>query len=147
VDIVRVTYKGTGPALNALVAGEVQLMFVTTATAVPHIRAGRMKALAVTTAEPSALAPGLPTVAATLPGYESTALFAMFAPAKTPAALVKLLNREIVEVLGRREVRERLFNAGTEAIASSPEGLTATMRSDMAKWGKLIKAAGIKPEG
>jgi tripartite-type tricarboxylate transporter receptor subunit TctC len=147
VDIVRVTYKGTGPALNALVAGEVHIMFVTTATAVPHIRAGRLKALAVTTAEPSALAPGLPTVAATLPGYESTALFALFAPAKTPPALVKLLNREIVEVLSRREVRERLFNAGTEAIASSPEALAATMRSDMAKWGKLIRAAGIQTGG
>ncbi len=145
VDIVRITYKGTGPAINALVAGEVQLMFVTTSTAAPHVRAGRLRVLAVTTAQPSALAPGLPTVAASgLPGYEATALFAMFAPAKTPATLVVLLNREIVQLLGSPQVRERLFNAGTEAIGSSPEALAATMRSDMAKWGKLIRAAGLR---
>jgi len=145
VDIVRVPYKGTGPALNALMAGEVQLMFVTTSTAVTHIRAGRLKALAVTTAQPTALAPGLPTVAASgLPGYEATALFAMFAPAKTPGSIVKLLNSEIAQVLRGPQVRERLFNAGTEAIGGSPEELAATMRSDMAKWGKLIRAAGIR---
>jgi len=145
VDIVRVTYKGTGPALNALMASEVQLMFVTTSTAVPHIRAGRLKVLAVTTAQPTALAPGVPTVAASgLPGYEATALFAMFAPAKTPASLIKLLNREIAQVLRGPQVRERLFNAGTEAIGGSPEELAALIRSDMAKWGKLIRAAGIR---
>jgi tripartite-type tricarboxylate transporter receptor subunit TctC len=99
----------------------------------------------VTTAQPSALAPGLPTVASGgLPGYEATALFAMFAPARTPAKLIGFLNAEIAEVLRRPDVRERLFNSGTEAIGSSPEALAATIRSDMAKWGKLIKAAGIR---
>jgi tripartite-type tricarboxylate transporter receptor subunit TctC len=144
VNIVRVAYKGTGPALNALMASEVQVMFVTTATAVPHVRSGRVKVLAVTTPEPSALAPGVPTVAATLPGYESAALFAIFAPAKTPAALVGRLNREIAQVLGREPVRDRLFNAGTEVIGGAPQALAATMRSDMAKWGKLIRSAGIR---
>ena len=144
VEIVRVAYKGTGPALNALMASEVQLMFVTTATAVPHVKAGRVKVLAVTTPQPSALAPGVPTVASTLPGYESSALFAVFGPAKTPAALIGRLSTEINEVLGRPTVRERLFNAGTEVIGGPPQALAATMRSDMAKWGKLIRSAGIR---
>lgn len=145
VDIVRITYKGTGPAINALVAGQVQLMFSTISTATPHLRAGRLKALAVTTPQPTALAPGLPTIAASgLPGYEATALFAMFAPAKTPASLIKLLNLEIAQVLGSAPVRERLFNAGTESIGSSPQELAATIKSDMAKWGKLIRAAGLR---
>lgn len=145
VNIVRIPYKGTGPAMNALMAGQVQLMFVSTSSVAPHVNAGRLKALAVTTAQPSALAPGLPTVAAAgLPGYEATSLVAVFAPARTPAPLINRLNLEIVQLLGRTQVKERLFNSGAESIGSSPEELAAAMKSDMSKWGKLIKAAGIR---
>ncbi|HEV2008623.1 MAG TPA: tripartite tricarboxylate transporter substrate-binding protein, partial [Burkholderiales bacterium] len=147
VDMVRIAYKGTGPAINALLGGQVQLMFVSTTSVAPHVKSGKLKALAVSTAQPSALAPGLPTMSATgLPGYEATSLFGMFAPAHTPAAIIGLLNREIVQVLNRTEVKERLFNSGVEPIGSSPAELAATMKSEMAKWGKLIKSAGIREE-
>jgi len=147
VDIVRIPYKGTGPAINALLGGQVQVMFVSTTSVAPHVKVGKLKALAVCTAQPSVLAPGLPTVtAAGLPGYEATSLFGMFAPANTPAALINRLNREIVQALNRAEVKERLSSAGVETIGSSPAELAATMKSEMARWGKLIKSAGIRED-
>jgi tripartite-type tricarboxylate transporter receptor subunit TctC len=147
VDIVRIPYKGTGPAMNALLGGQVQVMFVSASSVTPHVKAGRLKALAVSTARPSTLAPGLPTITATgLPGYEATSLFGMFAPAHAPAAIIGLLNREIVQVLNRTEVKERLFNSGVEPVGGTPAQLAATMKSEMAKWGKLIKSAGIREE-
>ena len=147
VDIVRVPYKGTGPAINALIAGQVQVMFVSATTAVPLVVSGRLNALAVATARPSALAPGLPTLTASgLPGYEATSLFAVFAPVRTPAAIIQQLNQEIVRVLGKAEVKERLLKSGVEAVGSSPEELGATIKSDMTRWGRLIKAAGIRHE-
>jgi tripartite-type tricarboxylate transporter receptor subunit TctC len=147
VNIVRIPYKGTGPAMNALMAGQVQLMFVSTSSVAPHVKAGRLKALAVTSARSSPLAPGLPTVASTgLPGYEAASMVAVLAPATTPKPLIDRLNREIVQLLGKAQVKERLFNSGAEAVGSSPEELAAAMKSDMAKWGKLIKAAGIREQ-
>ncbi|HKA44442.1 MAG TPA: tripartite tricarboxylate transporter substrate binding protein [Burkholderiales bacterium] len=147
IDIVRIPYKGTGPAINALLGGQVQVMFVSTTSVAPHVKSGKLKALAVCTAHPSVLAPGLPTVtAAGLPGYEATSLFGMFAPAGTPAALIARLNREIVQALSRTEVKERLSGAGVETIGSSPAELAATMKAEMARWGKLIKSAGIREE-
>ncbi len=96
-------------------------------------------------AEPSPLAPGLPTMAASgVPGYESTALSGMFAPAKTRATLINFLNRDIVRVLKGAEARERLFNSGIEAVGSSPEELAATIKSEMARMGKVIKDAGLR---
>ena len=103
VDVVRVAYKGQGPAMLSLVTGETQLSFPNAAAAAPYMKTGRVRALAVTTVKPSALAPGLPTVAASgLPGYESKAMVALFAPAKTPAAIVGQLNAEVVRVLNER---------------------------------------------
>ncbi|MBI3069132.1 MAG: tripartite tricarboxylate transporter substrate binding protein, partial [Betaproteobacteria bacterium] len=99
VNIVRVPYKGSAQGLNDLIAGEVQLMFPTTASAMPHVKSDRLRALAVTSAEPSALAPGLPTVAASgVPGYEAVAMTGIWAPAKTPGAIIARLNQEIVRV-------------------------------------------------
>lgn len=147
IDIVRIPFKGTNPALNALLGGQVQLMFATSVAVAPHIKSGRLRALAVTSAEPSALVPGLPTLAASgLPGYESVAMFGVFAPAKTPATLISQLNREIVRVLNRAEVKERVFNAGSEAVGSSPEKFAAAMRAEIAKMGKVIRDAGIRDE-
>ena len=146
-DIVRVPYKGTGPSLNAVIAGEVQLMFPDAGPVMPHIKSGRLRALAVTSAEPSALAPGLPTVAASgVPGYEAVSMLGMFAPARTPPLLIKRLNQEVVQILMKVEVKERLLNAGTEAVGSSPEQFAATIKSEIAKWGKVIKDAGIRAE-
>jgi tripartite-type tricarboxylate transporter receptor subunit TctC len=145
VNIVRVAYKGQGPAMLALVTGEAQLGFPNAASATPFMKSGRVKALAVTTAQPSALAPGLPTLAASgLPGYESRAVLGIFAPARTPAPIVDQLNRGIVGALNDAEVKQRLFDSGAEVVASSPAELTAAMKSEMAVTGKLIKDAGIR---
>jgi tripartite-type tricarboxylate transporter receptor subunit TctC len=112
----------------------------------PHIRSGRVRALAVSTAQPSALAPGLPTIASTVPGYEFGAVICVFAPGKTPAAIVGRLNREAVRVLNTPEVRDRLFSSGSEVVANTPQQFAAFIKSDMIKMGKVIKDAGISGE-
>lgn len=147
VNIVRVPYKGSGPALNALIAGQVQLMFPGAGTAMPHVKSGRLRALAVTSLQPSPLAPGLPTLSSLgVTGYQSSSPFGLFAPAHTPEPIIKKLNHEIVRTLQRAEVRERLFNAGMEVIAGTPAQLTATMKSEMSRWGKLVRDLGIREE-
>ncbi len=147
VNIVRVPYKGGGPATIALVTGEVHLMFATVGLVTPHVKSGRLRALAVTTAQPSALAPGLPTVAASgVPGYESRSILGIFARARTPEVIINRLNQEIVRVLNRAEVKQRLFGSGVETVGSSPEESAATMKAETAKWGKVIKEAGIRVE-
>jgi len=147
IDIVRVNYKSVGAALTDLMAGQVHMTFGTAASVMPHARSGKLRALAVTTAQPSALYPELPTVAASgLPGYEMGQMFGVFAPAETPAILVAKLNREIVQLLAKPESKERLFNLGLEAVGSTPAQLAATVKSDMAKWGKVIRDAGIRVE-
>lgn len=147
LDIVRVPFKGTGPALNALLGAQVQLMFATPPAVAAHTRSGRLRALAVTSAEPSPLAPGLPTVAsAGLPGYESVAAFGLFAPAKTPPTIIDRLHQEIARYLKQPEVRERLFSVGTETIASTPAQFTAAMKAEIERTGKLIKDTGIQAD-
>jgi tripartite-type tricarboxylate transporter receptor subunit TctC len=143
VNMVRIPYKGGGPALNDVIAGQVKLMFAAGTAVPPHIKAGRLRGLAVTSAAPTALYPGLPTVAASgVPGYETSSILAMFAPARTPTPIIKRLNDEIVRVLNRADVKETFFNAGAETVASTPEQLTATMKSEIVKWSKVIKAVG-----
>ena len=147
VNIVHVPYKGTGQALTALIGGQVQLMFASAGGAMPHVKSGKLKGLAVTSAQPSAQAPGLPTVAASgLPGYESITIYGMYAPAKTPAAVINRLNQEIARFLRTPEAKEKLFHAGVEAVGSSPEQFAATVKLEAAKWGKLIKDLGIREE-
>lgn len=144
VDIVRIPYKSGALESADLISGQVQLMFAS-ASMTPHVRSGRLRALAVTSAEPSALFPGLPTIAASgLPGYESGSIYALFAPAGTPAAFIQRLSQESVRVLHTSGSRERYFKAGMETVGSSPEGLAATIKSDIAKLGKVIKDAGIR---
>jgi len=143
VDIVRVAYKGTGPSLIGLLGGQVEMMFPTAGSVTPHIKSGRLRALAVTSLKPSALAPGLPTMAEFLPGYESVSLNGMFAPIKTPAAIVNLVNQEVARILNRPDAKERLSGAGMDAVVCSPDEFAATIKSEMAKWGKVIKDAGI----
>ena len=140
VDIVRIPYKGNGPALTAISAGEVQVSFANAAAALPHVRAARLRALAVTSAQPSALVPELPTVAASgLPDYVSVSIIGVFAPAKTPSALVALLNREIVRGLRKAETKDRLFAAGAEVVASSPDEFAFAIKSEMIKLGAIAK--------
>jgi tripartite-type tricarboxylate transporter receptor subunit TctC len=145
VDLVRITYKGAGPATNALISGEVQLMFSATTGVAAHIKSGRAKALAVTTAQRSALMPDLPTVSESgLPGYEAAFAFGMVTTAKTPAAIVNRLNQGVVQVLRRADIREKLLNTGTEVAGTSPQEFGAMMKSEIARMSKVIKDAGIR---
>ena len=142
-NIVRIPYKGTGPSVIALVAGEADLMFTALGSVAPHMKSGRLRALAVATLKPSALVPELPTVAATVPGYEARSIIGIFAPAKTPAAIVNQLQQEIARGINRPEVKEMFTNAGVEVVAGTPEEFTAVIKADMARLGKVIRDAGI----
>lgn len=145
-DMVRVNYKSGGLALTELMSGEVQLFFANAGAAAPHMKSGQLRALAVTSAQPSPLQPGLPTIAAALPGYELVSVQGLFAPARTPDAVIARLNQEIVPFLQRADVRDKFLAAGMESLGSSPEALAATVKSEMDRLGKVIKAAGIALE-
>ena len=119
-------------------------MFPNMPTAAPHLKSGRMKALAVTSAQPSALLPGVPTVAATVPGYEATSIDGLYAPAKTPASVIARLNQEVARAVNKPEVKERFFNAGIEIVGSTPEQLERAVKDEIALWGKVIREAGLK---
>ena len=145
VNIVAVNYKGSAAITTAILSGEVQLTFADVNLQAPHVKTGKLRSLAVTSATPSALVPGLPTVAASgLPAYEAIGMTSILAPAKTPGAIMTRLNQEVVRYLNRPEVKERFLKAGSEIATSSPEELAATIRSDIAKWGKVIKDGGLK---
>jgi len=147
VNIVRVNYKGGGDALTALIGGHVQLAFVTAGLVTPHLQSGKLRPLAICSLQPSALAPGLPTVAASgLRGFESGSIYGIFAPAKTPAAVVARLNQEIARTLQRPDIKERFFKLGIEPGANSPEEFIAFIKADLASMGKLVKDAGIRVE-
>ncbi len=144
VNIVRISYKGAGPALNALTGGQVQLMVPTAGAVTALIKANRLHALAITSARPSALLPELPTVAASgVPGYESVGLYCVFAPASTPVNLIDRLHAEIVKVLRQPDIREKFFNAGSDVVANSPAEFAAARKADMARIGNVIRDAAI----
>ena len=146
-DLTKISYKGQGPMLNALIAGEVQVALATPGSVSTHIRSGRLKALAVTSAQPSPLLPGMPTLAASgLPGYEATSIVGMLAPAKTPPEVVQKLYQETAKVLARPEVKDRFLAVGIEAVGSTPEEFAATIKSEMTRLGKVIRDAGIRDE-
>jgi len=146
VNMVLINFKGTGPSITAILGGHVEVMFAPAGAIAPHLTSGRLRALAVTSEQPTALVPGLPPVAATVPGYEVVSIIGFLAPAKTPEALVHRLSREIARVLQRPDVRERFLKAGSEAIGSTPEQFGGAMKSEIAKWGKLIKKAKLRAE-
>jgi tripartite-type tricarboxylate transporter receptor subunit TctC len=145
VDITKVSYKGNGPAIIALAAGEVQLAFATPGSVAPYIKAGRLRPLAVTTLEPSPLLPGLPTIASSgLPGYEMVSIVGMFAPSATPEPVVRLLNREIARTLASPAVKERFLSVGVEPVGSTPEEFGAKVKSEMDRLGPVIRRAGMR---
>jgi tripartite-type tricarboxylate transporter receptor subunit TctC len=145
INIVRIPYKGSGPAVNDLLAGQTHMMFPTTASGLPHVRAGRLRALGVASLQRSALAPGLPTVAETgLPGFESVVMYTIFAPAKTPAPVIKRLHSELAPALKSPAASERLFNVGVEVVASTPGELASVVKSEMARMGKIIKETRLR---
>ena len=144
VKIERVPYSGTGPSVIGLLGGEVEIMFPGAGSVWHFVQQNRLRALGVASAKPSALTPGLQPVALTVPGYEATSNIAFFVPAKTPAAIVSRLHRELVLALGKADVKERLLKGGVEAVGSSPEELGAYVKADIAKIEILMRNAGIK---
>ncbi len=147
IDMVAVHYKGGGPALIDLIAGRVSPGFATILSAAPHIEGGRLRALAVSTPKRSSALPDLPTVAeAGVPGYEFTGWWGVVVPARTPHAVISKLNGELVKILAQPDVRERLVREGADPASTTPEAFTAYMRSEVAKWSKVIKTANIKAE-
>lgn len=147
IDIVHVPYKGTALFLPDLIDGRVSMSLDSMPPHLPHIKSGKLRALAVTSAKRSPVLPDLPTIAeAALPGFESIAPYALFAPAGTPAEIVAFLNREVNIVLLQADVRDKLAEQGIEVSGSTPDALAATVRSEIAKWAKVIKDGSIKPE-
>lgn len=147
VNITAVAYRGASLALNDVVGGRVEMIFATANSSGPHVAAGRLVALGVTTAKPSPVAPGLPTVASQgLPGYESAATIGILARAGTPPMVVNLLHREIARYLHSADARERLLKAGIEAVGNTPQEFAANIREDMRVKGKIIRDAAIRME-
>lgn len=146
VDIVRIPYKGAAPAMTAVMSGETQIMFASPGGSMPHVKSGRLRALAVGSERPSELAPGLPTIAESgVRGYVCETLHALFFPAGTPAAIVTRVHQEVDRYLRSPDGRDQFIKGGVEAVSSTPEQLTATMKSEMATIGKVLKAAGVTP--
>lgn len=145
--ITHVPYKGGGPAMVDLLAGNINLIFATAASSIAHIKAGKARALAVTTAKRSALVPDLPTVAeAGLKGYEANNWNGFYVPAGTPRPVVNRLNKELSTALLAPDIKEFLFKQGLDAAPGTPEQFAKYMKSEYAKWNKVIAAAGIKPQ-
>jgi tripartite-type tricarboxylate transporter receptor subunit TctC len=145
IDIVHVAYKGGGPAMTDLIAGQVQLQFSSIPTVLTHVKAGRIKILAIGSGKRSPALPDVPTIAESgVPGYEYTTWYGVFAPSATPATTVKLLNAAVTKAVLSPEVSQRLVPQGAEPAPSTPQELTQYMKEESARWAKTIKAAKIK---
>ena len=145
VDMTHVPYKGAAPAVTDLLAGQVQLMFDNLASALPNIRAGRLRALAVTTKKRSAFVPELPTIAESgLPGFDVSTWFGVMAPAATPRPIVNRLHDGIVRALAQPDVKERLAAMGAEPVGDTPEQFGAFVKSEIAKYAKVVKDSGAR---
>ncbi len=145
-DIVRINYKNNVQSIADLMSGQVQMMFSTAGAAAPLVKAGKLRALAVTSAKPTELVPDLPTVAATLPGYETESVFGLLAPARTPAPIISRINREVVLVLKTPDVKEKFITSGVEPVGTTPEEFLVRIKGDMNRLGKVIKDANIRAE-
>ena len=147
IDIVNVPYKGTGQAITDLVGGQVQMMMINMIAALPQVKSGKLRGLGVTTLKRSTVLPDVPTIAESgLPGFEVNSWHAFFAPAKTPQPILTRLHAEAVKILALPDVKERFVSQGLEPVGSTPQELAAYIRSETAKYAKLIKQVGIKPE-
>ena len=147
IELVHVPFKGTGPALTSVLGGQTQMMFSNMLPAMPHVRTGKLLGLAVTSAERSPAAPNLPTVAESgISGYETTSWHGVVVPAGTPNAVVKRLYTELRQITRQPDVKDRFAQDGTQVVGSTPEEYAATVKSESAKWARIIKAAGIKAE-
>ena len=147
IDMVHVNYKGSGPALTDVMAGFVQIMFENLPSALPYIKAGKLKVLAVTGKERSPILADVPTLAESgFPGFDMVSWQGLVAPAGTPKPIIDKLNAELARVLKTPEMRDKMFGLGTEVVANTPEQFAQYIRDETAKWSKIVKAAGIKLE-
>ena len=147
IEMTHIAYKGGGPAITALIAGEVQAYFSTMPAALTQVKAGRLRALAVTSRARVPTEPNIPTIAESgVPGYDVTGWFGTLAPANTPRNVVARLNRDLVAALAVPEIRERMAAEGLEPEGSSPEQFATIIKNDIAKWTRVVRAAHIKPD-
>jgi len=147
VFITHIPYNGSAPAVTDLLAGQVDMMFDNTPNVLPHVRAGKLKAIAVSSKARSSLAPEVPTVdEAGVPGYDVTVWFGVLTVAGTPHDIVQRLNAEIVRIIGSPEVRERFGKSGVEVVAGTPEQFSAFLKSEVARWAKVVQDANIKAD-
>ena len=144
VKTVHIPYKGGGPAMTDLVAGQLQLSYLTYTSSNGFICAGRLRALGVTTAKRSPVLPDLPAIAETVPGYDSAVWYGVLAPSGTPADIIARLNREITGALGSSEIKDQLGVQGVDAQPSTPEQFAVFIRAEIVKWAKVIKVSGAK---
>ena len=146
IKLVHVPYKGTAPALTDLISGQVHLMFSSMPTVLAHVKAGRLRLLGTGGARRSAVIPDTPPIADSVPGFELVTWYSVFAPARTPVAIVRRLNSEIAKVLADPDARDKLAAQGLEPTTMTPEELGRYSREEMNRWAKVLKAAGIKPQ-
>jgi tripartite-type tricarboxylate transporter receptor subunit TctC len=147
IDVVHVPHKGMAPGITDLLGGQVQVAFPTISAGITHARAGRLRALAVTTAKRSPAAPEVPTISeAALPGYEASNWYGVIVRSKTPPALVRKISEDIARSLAVPEIRERMLSQGLDPVSNTPEQFAHHMRSEIAKWAQVVKAAGVKAE-
>jgi tripartite-type tricarboxylate transporter receptor subunit TctC len=147
LDLVHVPFPGAGPALASAIAGHTPIAFTGVPGAAAQIKEGKLRALAITSAERSPALPDVPTMAeAGLTGQEAETLLSVFVPAATPKDIVATLNREIVKIVAQQDVRERLAALGFHPVAGTPEHSSARIKEEIAKWGRVIKEANIKPQ-
>jgi tripartite-type tricarboxylate transporter receptor subunit TctC len=147
VDMVHVPYKGGGLAMNDLLGGQVDIFFATMPAAMPFIKSGKLKTLAVTSEKRSVVLPNVPTIAESgMPGYSASTWYGIYAPKGTPADIVQKIHEATVEVLKIPELREQLIQRGFEPIGNTPEQFASFISSEITKWAKVVKIAGIEPE-
>ena len=145
--MVHVPYKGGGPGITAMLAGQCHVYFATISTALPHVRNAKLRGLGVTSSKRSVAAPDLPTIAeAGVPGYSHSSWIGMAAPAKTPPAVITRLHGEVAKIVQQPEVKKLLLREGLESLGNSPQEFAADLKEEIAKWQKVVKAAGIQPD-
>jgi tripartite-type tricarboxylate transporter receptor subunit TctC len=146
-QLTPIYYKGTAPAMTDLIAGHIPVMFISNISALPHVKSGKLKALAVTGAQRTALAPEIPTVAESgLAGYEVYGWYGFAAPARTPRAIINRLHAEVAKIAQNPKMKARLAGQGLELVGSSPDEFDAFIRAELTKWSAVLKAAGVKAE-
>jgi tripartite-type tricarboxylate transporter receptor subunit TctC len=147
IDMVHVPYKGNAPAFTDVIGGQVSLIFPTMPSAMPFIKSGKLRPIAVTSAKRSPAAADIPTIAESgLPGYEATSWYGILAPALTPERIVARLHEVLVSVIGAPDMKDKLATQGLDPVANAPQEFAAVIKSEIAKWAKVVKASGAKPE-